>query len=89
MLVGKARQIKKDPNFPCLCVGVHHNSPVSTGCNTATILAADYIHIAPSVVEPELEPQGAEPFGRSRYTEVSASAPSQTKVVFLIIIHIE
>jgi hypothetical protein len=40
-----------------------------------------------SVVEPE--PQGAEPFGRSWYTEVSAPAPCQTKVVFKIIIHIE
>ncbi len=39
------------------------------------------------------EPAGAETFGwsRSRYTEVSAPAPApgQTKVVYLIIIHIE
>jgi hypothetical protein len=40
-----------------------------------------------SVVEPE--PQGAETSGRSRYTEVSAPAPGQTKVVYEIIIHIE
>jgi hypothetical protein len=43
--------------------------------------------------EPELEPQGAGTFGRSRswsqYTEVSAPAPGQTKVVNLIIILIE
>ncbi len=32
-----------------------------------------------SAVEPE--PQGAETFGRSRYSEVSAPAPGQTKVV--------
>jgi hypothetical protein len=46
-----------------------------------------------SVVEPELEPQRARTFGQSRswsrYTEVSAPAPGQTKVVYLIIIHIE
>ncbi len=45
------------------------------------------------VAEPELEPEpaGAETFGRSRsrYTEVSAPAPGQTKVVYLIIIHIK
>jgi hypothetical protein len=42
-----------------------------------------------SVVEPE--PKGAGTFGRSRsrYTEVLAPAPGQTKVVFLIIIHTE
>jgi hypothetical protein len=44
-----------------------------------------------SVVEPE--PQGAGTFGQnrswSRNTEVSAPAPGQTNVVFLIIIHIE
>ncbi len=43
--------------------------------------------------EPELEPEGARNFGRSRswsrYTEVSAPAPGQTKVVYLIIISIE
>jgi hypothetical protein len=47
--------------------------------------------------EPELEPEpaGAESFGRSRswsrYTEVSAPAPGsgQSKVVYLIIIHIK
>jgi hypothetical protein len=39
------------------------------------------------VAEPE--PAGAETFGRSRYTEVSAPAPGQTKVVYLVIIHIE
>jgi hypothetical protein len=32
---------------------------------------------------------GAETFGRSRYTEVSAPGPGQTKVVYLIIIHIK
>jgi hypothetical protein len=48
---------------------------------------------ASRVAEPE--PAGAETFGRSRswsqYTEVSAPAlaPGQTKVVYLIIIHIE
>jgi thiamine kinase-like enzyme len=46
-----------------------------------------------SVAEPELEPQGAGTFCRSqswsRYTEVSAPAPGQTKVVYLIIIRIE
>jgi hypothetical protein len=35
-----------------------------------------------SVVELEPGPPGAETFGRSRYTEVSAPAPGQTKVVF-------
>jgi hypothetical protein len=51
--------------------------------------------VAARVAEPEqeLEPAGAETFGRSRswsrYTEVSAPAPGQTKVVYLIIIHIE
>ncbi len=45
--------------------------------------------------EPELEPAGAETFSWSRswsqYTKVSAPAPApgQTKVVYLIIIHIE
>ncbi len=41
------------------------------------------------VAEPE--PAGAETFGwsRSRYTEVSAPAPGQIKLVYLIIIHIE
>jgi hypothetical protein len=42
--------------------------------------------------EPKLL-DGAETFGRSRYTEVSAPAPApapgQIKVVYLIIIHIE
>ncbi len=48
-----------------------------------------------SVVEPELEPQGAGTFGQSqsrswsRYTEAPAPAPGQTKVVYLIIIHKE
>jgi hypothetical protein len=46
-----------------------------------------------SVVDPDLEPQGAGTSGRSRYTEVSAlasaPAPGQTQVVNLIIIHIE
>ncbi len=44
-----------------------------------------------SVVEPELEPQGAGTFGwsRSQNTEVSAPAPGQTQVVYLIIIPIE
>jgi hypothetical protein len=32
-------------------------------------------------MEPELEPQGVETFGRSWYTEVSAPALDQTKVV--------
>ncbi len=38
-----------------------------------------------SVVEPEPvleQPQGAGTFGRSLYTEVSASAPCPTKVVY-------
>jgi hypothetical protein len=39
------------------------------------------------VAEPELA--GAKTFGRSRYTEVSAPAPGQMKVVYLIIIHIK
>ncbi len=33
-----------------------------------------------SVVEPE--PKGARTFGQSRYTEVSAPAPGQTKLVY-------
>ncbi len=37
----------------------------------------------------EQEPQEAETFGRSRYTEVSTPASGQTKVAYSIIIHIE
>jgi hypothetical protein len=51
------------------------------------------LHLLTSVVEPDLEPQGAGTFSQSRswsrYTEVSAPAPGQTKEVYLIIIHIE
>ncbi len=40
------------------------------------------------VVEPD--PQGGETFGKlEQLFEVSASAPGQTKVVYLIIIHLE
>jgi hypothetical protein len=49
------------------------------------------LHLLTSVVEPELEPQGAGTFSRSwsHYTEVLAPAPGQAQVVYLIIIHIE
>jgi hypothetical protein len=69
---------------------VFGNLMIDFPCAFSTVILTSVVE-----PEPELEPQGAGTFDRSRswsrYTRVSApaQAPGQTKVVYLIIISIE